>query len=285
MTPQHRCFFPVIPASPAGIQQHPTPLRAPKSALATHPHQLLPTSPAPSVSRSSALSPPPLPTLDYPSPIVYSTCVTPTTPTPMPTDVLVPLLSPLLAALIRPSRRPHSPVIPASSAGTPRPDHSQLTPPPRQPRQPELTSPPNPSQPQPSSPTRQKKTRPSYLSPPPPDSRSRTPAQDSPHRPRNTSSTRAPRPSRARPRSVRRQGWPAQSPTQKKRAPPRLKSFLEKTLTRTNPPHFASQTTPPTHRPAPLILQGLRLIWRLYEAEAQGVMADLRGLGLDEHRS
>ena len=147
-----------------------------------------------------------------------------------------------------------------------------------------------------------KKIRPSYLSParspsggsgwreiappsPPPDSRSLNLAQDSPHRPRNTSSTRAPRPSRARPRSVRRQGWPAQSPTQKKRAPPRLKSFLEKTLTRTNPPHFASQTTPPTHRPAPLTLQGLRLIWRLYEAEAQGVMADLRGLGLDEHRS
>jgi len=29
-------------------------------------------------------------------------------------------------------------------------------------------------------------------------------------------------------------------------------------------------------------LQGLRVIWRLYEAERQGTMADLRGLGLDE---
>jgi len=29
-------------------------------------------------------------------------------------------------------------------------------------------------------------------------------------------------------------------------------------------------------------LQGLRVIWRLYEAERQGVVADLRGLGLDE---
>lgn len=29
-------------------------------------------------------------------------------------------------------------------------------------------------------------------------------------------------------------------------------------------------------------LQGLRVIWRLYEAEEKGVMADLRGLGLDE---
>jgi predicted dehydrogenase len=29
-------------------------------------------------------------------------------------------------------------------------------------------------------------------------------------------------------------------------------------------------------------LQGLRLIWRLYEAEQLGVMADLSGLGLDE---
>lgn len=29
-------------------------------------------------------------------------------------------------------------------------------------------------------------------------------------------------------------------------------------------------------------LQGLRVIWRLYEAEREGVVADLRGLGLDE---
>ena len=32
-------------------------------------------------------------------------------------------------------------------------------------------------------------------------------------------------------------------------------------------------------------LQGLRLIWRLYRAEEQGVVADLRGLGLDELRA
>lgn len=31
-------------------------------------------------------------------------------------------------------------------------------------------------------------------------------------------------------------------------------------------------------------LQGLRVIWRLYEAERAGVVADLRGLGLDEYR-
>ena len=35
---------------------------------------------------------------------------------------------------------------------------------------------------------------------------------------------------------------------------------------------------------APGSLQGLRLIWRLYEAEEKGVMADLRGLGLDEYQ-
>jgi hypothetical protein len=29
-------------------------------------------------------------------------------------------------------------------------------------------------------------------------------------------------------------------------------------------------------------LQGLRVIWRLYEAEEKNVAADLRGLGLDE---
>ena len=29
-------------------------------------------------------------------------------------------------------------------------------------------------------------------------------------------------------------------------------------------------------------LQGLRLIWRLYEAEERGRLADLRGLGLDQ---
>ena len=40
------------------------------------------------------------------------------------------------------------------------------------------------------------------------------------------------------------------------------------------------------NRPAltdgPRSLQGLRVIWRLYEAEQKGVVADLRGLGLDE---
>ena len=35
---------------------------------------------------------------------------------------------------------------------------------------------------------------------------------------------------------------------------------------------------------APGSLQGLRLIWRLYEAEEQGGMADLRGLGIDEYQ-
>jgi predicted dehydrogenase len=33
---------------------------------------------------------------------------------------------------------------------------------------------------------------------------------------------------------------------------------------------------------APGSLQGLRVIWRLYEAEDNGAMADLRGLGLDD---
>ena len=31
-------------------------------------------------------------------------------------------------------------------------------------------------------------------------------------------------------------------------------------------------------------LQGLRCIWRMYDAEERGVMADLRGLGLDQGR-
>jgi predicted dehydrogenase len=31
-------------------------------------------------------------------------------------------------------------------------------------------------------------------------------------------------------------------------------------------------------------LQGLRIIWRLYDAEQKGVVADLRGLGLDEFK-
>ena len=31
-------------------------------------------------------------------------------------------------------------------------------------------------------------------------------------------------------------------------------------------------------------LQGLRCIWRMYDAEERGVMADLRGLGLEQGR-
>ena len=38
--------------------------------------------------------------------------------------------------------------------------------------------------------------------------------------------------------------------------------------------------TPLTDGPGSL--QGLRVIWRLYEAERRGVVADLHGLGLDE---
>lgn len=41
-----------------------------------------------------------------------------------------------------------------------------------------------------------------------------------------------------------------------------------------------SGTRPLTDGPGSL--QGLRVIWRLYEAEERGVVADLRGLGLDE---
>jgi predicted dehydrogenase len=39
-------------------------------------------------------------------------------------------------------------------------------------------------------------------------------------------------------------------------------------------------TAPLTDGPGSL--QGLRVIWRLYQAEQEGVVADLRGLGLDE---
>jgi hypothetical protein len=41
-----------------------------------------------------------------------------------------------------------------------------------------------------------------------------------------------------------------------------------------------SGDTPLTDGPGSL--QGLRVIWRLYEAEELGLIADLRGLGLDE---
>ena len=43
---------------------------------------------------------------------------------------------------------------------------------------------------------------------------------------------------------------------------------------------IASKAEPLTNGPGSL--QGLRVIWRLYEAERRGVVADLRGLGLDE---
>ena len=118
-----------------------------------------------------------------------------------------------------------------------------------------------------SSPTPQK-IRPGYLSPartpaggpgwraiapplPPANLRDRTPGHDSPHRPGNIPSTRAPLPAHTTPRSGRRQPGSAPYPAQPKSAPPRLKSFLEKTLTRTNPPQFATQAAPPTPRPAP----------------------------------
>lgn len=48
--------------------------------------------------------------------------------------------------------------------------------------------------------------------------------------------------------------------------------------------HFVrcvEEGTPPL-TDGPGSLQGLRIIWRLYEAERRGVVADLRGLGLDE---
>jgi predicted dehydrogenase len=48
--------------------------------------------------------------------------------------------------------------------------------------------------------------------------------------------------------------------------------------------HFVrcvEEGTPPL-TDGPGSLQGLRVIWRLYEAERRGVVADLRGLGLDE---
>ena len=68
-------------------------------------------------------------------------------------------------------------------------------------------------------------------------------------------------------------------------APPQLKSFLEKTLTRTNPPHFPPQPDPPPPRPQPPTLRGLRLIWRLYETEAQGILTDPTALELDDFRA
>ena len=157
------------------------------------------------------------------------------------------------------------------------------TPSPRPRTQPLQRRPAAPSKPHPSSPTRQK-TGPSYLSPPPPNSRrpahalsfvrpprppvavpvraARHPAQVSPHRPGKTSPRRALLPSRATPRSVRRRAWPGASPLQPKDAPPRLKSFLEKTLEARETPDCAApvythrQPQQAPHRPARLHLQG-----------------------------
>ena len=117
-----------------------------------------------------------------------------------------------------------------------------------------------PSQPQPSSPTRQK-IRPK-LSLAAPRRTPQPPAQPPPHRPGKTSPRRALLPSRATPRSVRRRAWPGASRIQPKDAPPRLKSFLEKTLIAREAPAFAAphsatlQPQPATHRPARLHWQG-----------------------------
>ena len=50
---------------------------------------------------------------------------------------------------------------------------------------------------------------------------------------------------------ARVQAWLGAPQNRQKCAPPQLKSFLEKTLMRANPPHLASRTVPPTHPPAP----------------------------------
>ena len=144
-----------------------------------------------------------------------------------------------------------------------------------------------PSRPQPSSPTRQKiRPKLSLASPPPPGAgwreiappspppnprrrpparspvrspqpllaaprrTTQPPAQASPHRPGKTPPTRAPLPSRATPRSVRRRAWPGASRIQPKDAPPRLKSFLEKTLTAREAPDFRRSGLQ-RHSPAP----------------------------------
>ena len=152
----------------------------------------------------------------------------------------------------------HPTMLPTPTSGPRR----SATPSPRPPSQSPRSLPAAPSQPQPLSPTRQK-NRPSYLSPartpaggsrwreiappsPPSSSGCRTLAQASPLRPGATSPTGAPLRAHAPPRSVRRRPWPPTSPEQPKNAPPQLKSFLEKTLTRANPPHF----TPPGALPS-----------------------------------
>ena len=50
---------------------------------------------------------------------------------------------------------------------------------------------------------------------------------------------------------ARVQAWLGAPQNRQKCAQPQLKSFLEKTLMRANPPHLASRTVPPTHPPAP----------------------------------
>ena len=50
---------------------------------------------------------------------------------------------------------------------------------------------------------------------------------------------------------ARVQAWLGAPQNRQKCAPPQLKSFLEKTLMRANPPHLASRTVPPTRLPAP----------------------------------
>ena len=180
---------------------------------------------------------------------------------------LLPLL-PLLA-LLAPWRRPRlfltirkglgiglNPASSGRDAFRPNP-----SPPPRTQRR--QRRPAVPSQPQPSSPIRQK-IRPSSLwpartpyggsgwpetAPPftphpfplPPRRATQPPAQTSPHRPATTS------PTRATPRSARRRACPGASPTQPKNAPPRLKSFLGKTLIAREgpiPPHSACARLP-----------------------------------------
>jgi len=64
-----------------------------------------------------------------------------------------------------------------------------------------------------------------------------------------------------------------QQPIQRKRLDLEIAHFLE-----------CIRTGKPPRTTARESLQGLRVIWRLYRAEEEGVVADLRGLGLDECR-
>ena len=174
-----------------------------------------------------------------------------------------------------------------------RPLHPNPSPRPR--TQPPPRRPAVPSQPQPSSPTRQKiRPKLSLASPnplgdsgwreiappsPPPNSRRpaqalspirspqpplavplrtpQPPAQPSPHRPGKAS------PTHATPRSARRRPCPGASPLHPKNAPPNLKSFLEKTLTRASPPHFMPQPARPAAPPrrATTRMMAIRHLW------------------------